>query len=146
MGYQQCLELAGAKILNFAEFGSYQGDWLAFVEYKGEKGIIHGYYGSCSGCDAYLAEFDYDEIPTEEEGIYYKSGRTWDEDDICSKEEYDEGLKKYEERLIKFGESYLTPGLETKEYYERRLKELDSEDWFDEEEKEYIQWALKQDW
>ena len=30
-GYQGCMELAGAKIHVFKEFGSYQGDWWAKV-------------------------------------------------------------------------------------------------------------------
>jgi hypothetical protein len=49
MGYKECLELAGATVIDYEEFGSYQGDWLAYVEYKGKKGFIKDYYGSCTG-------------------------------------------------------------------------------------------------
>jgi hypothetical protein len=57
MGYQQALEAAGAKIRAFKEFGSYQGDWFAITE---DDYVIQGSYGSCSGCDAFEAEFGYD--------------------------------------------------------------------------------------
>ena len=60
MSYELCLEKAGAKVLEFKKFGSYQGDWLAFVEYKGQKGIVQGSYGSCSECDTFAAYSDYD--------------------------------------------------------------------------------------
>ena len=50
MSYCQALEAAGAKILQFKSFGSYQGDWWAKVEYNGEIGWVAGSYGSCSGC------------------------------------------------------------------------------------------------
>jgi len=46
MSYQIALEAAGAKILAFKEFGSYQGDWWAKVTYKNEMGWIKGCYGS----------------------------------------------------------------------------------------------------
>ena len=35
MGYMASLEMAGAKVLSFKEFGSYQGTWLAIVEFNG---------------------------------------------------------------------------------------------------------------
>lgn len=38
MSYKKCLEIAGAKVIAYEEFGSYQGDWIAVVEYKGVKG------------------------------------------------------------------------------------------------------------
>jgi hypothetical protein len=46
------LELAGARVIAYETFGSYQGDWLAKVEHNGAVKWIHGSYGSCSGCDA----------------------------------------------------------------------------------------------
>lgn len=64
--YKKCLRLAGADVLDFKYFGSYQGDWYALVNYQNEKGWIHGAYGSCSGCDAFEMEFndlDYDHFP-----------------------------------------------------------------------------------
>jgi hypothetical protein len=63
--YKGALAAAGAQVLAFEEFGSWQGDWLAFVEYKGEKGWVQGSYGTCSGCDAFYAEFGCDD-PTQE--------------------------------------------------------------------------------
>jgi hypothetical protein len=66
MGYIKALRAAGAEILAFEEFGSYQGDWWAKVRYNDEIGWVHGYYGSCSGCDAYEAEFGWGEDVTEE--------------------------------------------------------------------------------
>jgi hypothetical protein len=55
--YKLALELAGAEVLKYAEFGSYQGDWLAKVRYEGKEGWVNDYFGSCSGCDAFLGEF-----------------------------------------------------------------------------------------
>ena len=60
MGYEKALEAAGATVHAFQEFGSYQGDWLAKVSFGGNLGWIRGSYGSCSGCDAFQSEFDYD--------------------------------------------------------------------------------------
>lgn len=146
MGYSEALEAAGAKVLEYKQFGSYQGDWLAFVEYNGEKGIAQGSYGSCSGCDAFEAEFSYyDQEPTEENGKYYKGG--WaDPDDECTKEEYDKIKAAYQQKLSDFGLHYLSPGLYDKSHYEQRLLKLNQEDWFDEEEKEYIKWAISREW
>lgn len=59
--YENAIKLAGAEIHCFKEFSSYQGDWLAKVTYQGKTGWIKGSYGSCSGCDAYEAEFGYDD-------------------------------------------------------------------------------------
>lgn len=64
MSYRKALELSGAKIFEFEEFGTYSGDWYALIEYNGVIGIVRGNYGSCSGCDSFLAEFGYDE-PTD---------------------------------------------------------------------------------
>jgi hypothetical protein len=61
MSYQRALEAAGARILRFQYFGSYQGDWFALVEYNNKKQVIHGYFGSCTICDAFQAEFGYED-------------------------------------------------------------------------------------
>lgn len=79
MSYQSAMEAAGAQVHDFEQFGSYQGEWWAFVTYKGVTGWVNGSYGSCSGCDAFEAEFGY--------------GHEDDED--------------YIPRLIAFGEGYL---------------------------------------
>ena len=57
MSYESALEAAGAVVHEFKHFGDYQGSWYALVTYKGEQGWISGSYGSCSGCDAFEAEF-----------------------------------------------------------------------------------------
>lgn len=63
-GYQRSLEAAGADIIEFREFGSYQGDWFAVLS---NYDVIQGSYGSCSGCDAFQCEFGYSSEPTSEE-------------------------------------------------------------------------------
>ena len=57
MSYELCLFFAGAKVIAFGSFGDWQGSWYAKVEYAGEVGWVCGSYGSCSGCDAFEAEF-----------------------------------------------------------------------------------------
>jgi len=57
MSYELAMEKAGATVHVFESFGSYQGDWWAKVTYNGKTGWINGSYGSCSGCDAFQAEF-----------------------------------------------------------------------------------------
>jgi hypothetical protein len=42
-------------------FGSYQGRFLAKIVYKGETLYLHDWYGSCSGCDSFEAEFGWDD-------------------------------------------------------------------------------------
>ena len=59
MSYESALVAAGATVHAMKSFGSYQGDWWAKVTFNGETGWVHGWYGSCSGCDAFLDEFDY---------------------------------------------------------------------------------------
>ena len=78
MSYKEALEAAGATVMAFAEFGSYQGEWYAMVKFKGTVGWVSGSYGSCSGCDAFESAFGY-----------------------CDKDD------DYDRRLKKFGLSYL---------------------------------------
>ena len=60
LDYQTCLEAAGLTVHTIEHFGSYQGDWWAHVTLPdGRKGFVHGYYGSCSGCDALEGAFGY---------------------------------------------------------------------------------------
>ena len=143
MGYSEALTAAGCNVLDFQEFGSYQGDWLAFVEYKGEKGIVTGCYGSCSGCDSFQAEFDYgsdNEFYTEN-GKFYKSFYADPEEEV-TESEYNESKEKYNKRLADFGQSYLSGGLYNRAHYESLLEKLDPEDYFDQETKEQIDWVL----
>lgn len=136
MGYSEALEKAGAKVIDFRETGDYQGTWGAVVEYKDKKALVIGSYGSCSGCDAFQAEFGWDDEPQEREGKYF---RHWN--DEITKDEYDSGVAIYNQRLATFGESYLQTLLD-KADIENRLKGFNDKDWFDEQEKELFIWAL----
>jgi hypothetical protein len=86
MSYQDALMAAGANVIEFQEFGDWQGSWVALVDYKSERGWVQGSFGSCDHCDSFQAEFDW-----------------------FAEEEED-----YQERLASFGESYLG-GLQTTE-------------------------------
>lgn len=98
MSYQDALEAAGAKVLQFQEFGSYQGEWYALVEFNGETGWINGSYGSCSGCDAFEAEFGYkDEYCAEHRWDYQRPACA-----ECDKAKADQAAK-----LADFGKVYL---------------------------------------
>jgi hypothetical protein len=98
--YQKALEAAGAEVHAYESFGSYQGDWWALVTVDGERGWVHGYYGSCSGCDAFEAEFGYDE-------------------DRCKRHQYEQPMPNcdqcrgaesaYLTKLADFGRDYLPP-------------------------------------
>lgn len=64
--YEELLKEICEEVYCFKEFGTYQGDWWAKVKYKGKKVWIHGWFGSCSGCDwilgRYCREYSRDEI------------------------------------------------------------------------------------
>jgi len=137
MGYSESLEAAGAKVIAYKQFGSYQGDWAAFVELNGEKVVITGSYGSCSGCDAFEAEFSWGDQPEERDGKYYYN---YDE---VTKEEFDQKTLEYNNKLSEFGASYLR-NPSTKDILQTRLENLKKEDWFSEEEREMVEWCLKQ--
>lgn len=62
MSYESALIAAGCEVIEFIEFGCYQGEWLALVRKDGEIGVCEGSYGSCSYCDAFESEFGYGEI------------------------------------------------------------------------------------
>lgn len=64
MAYKEALEANGLEIIEFKEFGSYQGTWIAKTS---EGKFIEGSYGSCSGCDAFEAEFGWIDDPTKEQ-------------------------------------------------------------------------------
>lgn len=100
MGYKLALEAAGAIVHHYEEFGSYQGDWLALVEYQEQVGWIHGCYGSCSGCDAFEAEFGWSQEEFCSEHRYGEEGR-----DDC--EDCKIASEKYHKRLVDFGKHYL---------------------------------------
>jgi hypothetical protein len=99
MSYDTALEAAGAEVLDFQMFGDYQGTWIAKVKYNGEIGYVQGCYGSCSVCDAFEAEFDYS---------------------------YDD-KPDHQERLAKFGKSYLNHILSLDELVKEHYNDV--EDW-----------------
>lgn len=115
MSYQSALEAAGAEVHCFDYFGDYQGTWIAKVTYKGETGWIEGSYGSCSGCDAFEAEFDYS---------------------------YNDKENDYQTRLKLFGESYLTvitPQDQQTGYYERQV--ADASSWYHDEAQQMLEFV-----
>lgn len=94
------MKSAGAKVLEFETFGDYQGTWLAKVKYEGKEGWVAGSFGSCSGCDAFQAEFgsDYHDCLGDEYHSPFSENDFRDNCETC------QDLKK---RLIAFGKDYL---------------------------------------
>lgn len=114
MSYEKAIELAGAEILACEYFGSYQGDWYAKVKYNGKVGWVVGSYGSCTGCDAFQAEFGWD-THKHIDNMYY------DPIDYGFKDGCEECdiLKK---RLIAFGKVYLDDMITQDEAEQQALK------------------------
>ena len=98
MSYEDALKAAGAEVLEYESFGSYQGDWWAKVRWNGGTGWVNGSYGSCSGCDAFEAEFGWCESRCEEHRWVY------DKEDCvaCAAVNIN-----YQRRLSDFGKEYL---------------------------------------
>ena len=95
MSYQEALEAAGATVLAYAKFGSYQGDWLARLP----NGYVSGSYGSCSGCDAFEGEFGYWRGQCNEHEYDFEDHADCE---ACAARKAD-----YSKRLTAFGQSYL---------------------------------------
>lgn len=123
LDYDVVLQAAGYEVVAYTTFGSYQGDWWAKVKTPaGEKGWIHGYYGSCSGCDNLQATFDY--------GVgTYEDGHTWFTDEEWT-------------RIKEFGEG------EASEFYtqEDAVAEASKHLEWDMEAKEVVDWLQKNAW
>jgi hypothetical protein len=100
------MEAAGAKIRHFESFGSYQGEWLALVEYKGMTGWVVGSYGSCSGCDAFEAEIGYERGECDTHA--YEAPHP--ECELCKQKQ-----KEYTVKLAAFGLRYLSNIMTAKE-------------------------------
>lgn len=102
MSYATAMKMAGAVILDYQAFGSYQGPWYAKVQVGTEKFYVAGSYGSCSGCDAFEREFDYSGHDHEEGNYvsaYNPKNLTPDTCQACA------DLQK---NLVEFGQSYLS--------------------------------------
>lgn len=128
MSYEMCLEKAGAKVLAFHEFGSYQGEWYALVEYQGERGWIEGSYGSCSGCDAFEAEFGFECC---DKGHFYK-------DSNCSA--CDALYTEIDKRYAEFGRTYLETILSYDLQLENMQRLIDQDNWAKYEYQEIYDW------
>jgi hypothetical protein len=145
MGYAHALRTAGAEVVDFKEIGSYQGTWGAVVDFQGQRSLVTGYYGSCSVCDAYQAQFGWssdEPYYNNETDKYYRN--QWSDEEI-TKEENDSIIQKSRQELIDFGMSYLRYPM-TKEDVEKRIQYYDTNDtgeWsFDSEERELYDWAI----
>ena len=69
MSYERAFAaVKGVTVVWCEYFGSYQGNLLAkiMVEGETEPRYIKDYYGSCSGCDSFEAEFSYNNKETPE--------------------------------------------------------------------------------
>lgn len=120
MGYQEALEAAGATVHEIEYFGSYQGDWLARVTYNGVTGYVHGWFGSCSYCDGFEAEFGYGYEDARCDRDEHRYERTLPACNDCLA-----AFAKYNDRLVAFGEAYLDdikPYSETRRYFEPSLE------------------------
>jgi hypothetical protein len=53
------------EVLIFEMFGSYQGEWVMISKDESNYYIYKDWYGSCSGCDAYESEMDYEDVTRE---------------------------------------------------------------------------------
>lgn len=131
-GYNAALTAAGATVLNMFIGGSYQGTWLARVRHpeKGE-GWILDYYGSCTGCDAFEAEFGFDRhsYDKHDANVYVEDANFVEGCEEC------DALKA---RLVKFGEGYLA---DLKTELEIVLR-IEGESYISSDERECIEAAL----
>jgi hypothetical protein len=143
MSYELALEAAGAKVIDTHYAGDYQGTWGSVVEYKGKTGLVTGYYGSCSHCDAFQSEFD--DYSWGSEQISYNAEKdvyTKDYGDtICTKEEYEAQQAEYQQKLSDFGKGYLHV-IQDRWDIENQLANPSNDDWYDEEKRELLNWAL----
>lgn len=141
MGYQAALEVNGVTVKEFMEFGSYQGTWIAILE---DGRFVEGRYSSCSGCDAFQAEFGWSdsEIEKQENGKFYRDNNHWDEEYEITEEEANAHNEKYKTKLSQFGESYLTSA-ETKEEITARYEQKCAEEYAWEDDKEILEWLKR---
>ena len=130
MSYQSALEAAGAIVLAYESFGDYQGSWYAKVQRDGKTFFVAGSYGSCSGCDAFEAEFDYKSH--EHKGDKYISVYDPSKFDIVGCEK----CAQLHKQLAEFGEGYLSDERDWISLYNEQVKNLE----WDSEAKQVIAW------
>jgi len=116
------LEATAAIVLYYEAFGSYQGDWVAFIHYDGQLGVVVGSYGSCSGCDAFEAEFGGGHgVANDEEYEYHAWNQNKPGCEECEKEA---------QKLVDFGKSYCEFALVTLEEVDQKMgRASDDEEW-----------------
>lgn len=118
MSYQEALTAAGATVHSFENFGSYQGDWWAKVTYNNTTGWVTGSFGSCSGCDAFEAEFGWQEDKCEDHRYNYE-----DAPPDCANCEAQK--ESYNERFKRFGLDYLETLLTQEEAIAKASEHID---------------------
>lgn len=114
--YRDALEQAGAEVLCFEHFGSYQGDWWAKVTYNSETFWVTGSYGSCSGCDAFQSEFGY----SSDQGC---EGHEYNPDKDCP--DCRESHQFYLDKVAEFGKPYLNDPLSQAEAEKKASENLE---------------------
>jgi hypothetical protein len=130
MSYEFVLKFAGAKVIDYKEFGSYQGNWIAVIKKGKSYCFVIDYFGSCSGCDAFQSEF---------------GGTVHFQNDVHHNifdEKFYEDCEKCQEikqNLIKFGKNYLLGAMN----YERALKKVSENSSWDYEAQEMIDFVNK---
>lgn len=122
MSYAQALTAAGATVVEYEHFGSYQGDWIALVIYNDEFCWVTGCYGSCSGCDAFEGEFGWNS------GIVESDGRIFDYDTYTYRQATPEEIESYNRRLSDFGKGYLDICYSQEEIEEKVSRNLEWDD------------------
>lgn len=124
MSYDVAMKAAGAKVIEYKQFGSYQGDWWALVEFKGHRGWVHASYGSCSGCDAFEAEMGWDSHShSDNDYVSVTDISSWRND--C------ETCLGYRKKMVAFGADYLNSMMtqaEAESYLEKTIEEWDWQD------------------
>jgi hypothetical protein len=118
--YDDALRAAGAEVLAYKYFGSYQGDWIAHVRYGGETFYISDCYGSCSACDALQADMGWE--PYESDGPEAKAD--------------------WERRLADFGARYLEPS--ERMTFEQVLTKASSNLGWDSDAQSMVDWLKAQ--
>lgn len=130
MSYNTAMEAAGAKVHEFECFGSYQGDWIAKVEFEGKEGFVQGYYGSCSGCDAFEGEFGWS-------GSHYHGDEYVYSDNLEKFDPECNECVEFKTKLVEFGKEYL----ETIMTYDEAIKKASEKIEWDMDAQEMVKWV-----